>query len=73
MIQQNIFDFTFNQIEQNMREIGYGDIAVNSKMKNLVKSFYNILLKCENYKSMKCDQKREFISSTFLITGQKSI
>ena len=62
---QNIFDFTFNQIEQNMREIGYGDIAVNSKMKNLVKSFYNILLKCKNYKSMKCDQKREFISVYF--------
>ena len=62
---QKMFDLIFKKIELNMREIGYGDIAVNSKMKNLVKSFYNILLKCKNYKSMKCDQKREFISVYF--------
>ena len=29
---QRIFDFTFKKIELNMREIGFGDIAVNKNM-----------------------------------------
>ena len=32
-----------------MREIGYGDTVINKNMKFLVKSFYNILLNCENF------------------------
>ena len=41
---QKIFDFTFKQIEANMREIGHGDVAVNKNMKILIKTFYNILV-----------------------------
>ena len=40
----------FNKIDQNMREIGYGDSVVSKNMKFLVTTFFNILLKCENYK-----------------------
>ena len=47
---QRMFDFVFNKIESNMREIGYGDMMVNKNMKFLVKIFYDILLNCENYK-----------------------
>ena len=47
---QKMFDFVFNKIELNMREIGYGDMMVNKNMKFLVKVFYDILLNCENYK-----------------------
>ena len=50
LFNQNIFDYTFYKIELNMREIGYGDIAVNKNMKMLVKDFYNILFFCEKYK-----------------------
>ena len=33
---QKMFDLIFNKIEQNMREIGYGDVIVNSeKYKNM--------------------------------------
>ena len=46
---QKLFDLTFKKIEQNMREIGFGDVTVNKNMKFLVKNFYNILLNCENY------------------------
>ena len=46
---QNIFDIIFREIELNMREIGYGDTVVNSRMKYLVKTFYAILLESENY------------------------
>ena len=48
---QRLFDLTFKKIEQNMREIGYGDVVVNKNMKFLVKNFYNILLKCETYRN----------------------
>ncbi len=42
---QNEYDNLFNSIENNLRELGFGDIAVNKKMKNLNKIFYDILLK----------------------------
>ena len=39
------YDDLFNAIENNLRELGLGDVAVNKKMKNLNKIFYDILLK----------------------------
>ena len=42
---QNLFDFFIRQIELSIREIGYGDVSVNKKMKDLNKIFYDILLK----------------------------
>ena len=44
---QKMFDLTFNKIEQNMREIGYGDVTVNKNMKFLVKIFlqYFVILR----------------------------
>ena len=57
---QKLFDHTFDKIELNMREIGYGDVVVNKNMKFLVKNFYNILLNCENFKEMKLNEKNIF-------------
>jgi len=54
---QKMFDFVFNKIELNMREIGYGDMMVNKNMKFLVKVFYDILLNCENYKKKSIKSK----------------
>ena len=31
---QNIYDYIFKQIELNIREIGYGDMSINKKMKS---------------------------------------
>ena len=59
---QKSFDYLFNQIEINMREIGYGDVTVNNNMKFLVKSFYTILLYCENYKKMTTRSKKTFFN-----------
>ena len=48
---QNQYDKLFNNIENNLRELGYGDIAVNKKMKDLNKILYDILLKIKpNFK-----------------------
>ena len=58
---QKIFDLIFKKIEQNMREIGYGDIVINKNMKILVKTFYNILLNCENFNKKSLNLKKMFL------------
>ena len=57
---QKMLDLIFNRIELNMREIGYGDTLVNRNMKFLVKTFYNILLNCENFNESNLDFKKMF-------------
>ena len=42
---QDFYDGLFKCIENNLRELGLGDVGVNSKMKILNKIFYDILLK----------------------------
>ena len=37
--------YLFFNIENNLRELGFGDVSVNKKMKELNKIFYDILLK----------------------------
>tara|TARA_B100001094_G_scaffold288597_1_gene304918 strand:+ start:360 stop:860 length:501 start_codon:yes stop_codon:yes gene_type:complete len=44
---QKTYDYFFHNIENNLREIGLGDVAVNKKMKDLNKILYDILLKLE--------------------------
>ena len=39
-ISQELFDFMFNDFENNLREMGFGDIAVNKKMKVFITAFY---------------------------------
>ena len=54
-ILQNLFDNTFQNIEIDIRELGYGDTKVNKTMKILSKIFYDILTKID---------KKDFISFT---------
>ena len=44
---QELFDFVIKQIELSIREIGYGDVSVNKKMKDIVNLFYLIIEKIE--------------------------
>ncbi len=44
---QTLFDFFIRQIELSIREIGYGDVSVNKKMKQYVNLFYSIIEKIE--------------------------
>jgi len=62
---QRMFDLIFNKIEQNMREIGYGDVTINKNMKLLVKVFYNILLNCENFNKKNAVSKKDFLIKNF--------
>ena len=44
---QDIYDLFFHNIENNLRELGFGDVTVNKKMKEFNKILYDILLKFE--------------------------
>ena len=42
---QGNYNSLFFYIENNLRELGFGDVSVNKKMKDLNKIFYDILIK----------------------------
>ncbi len=44
---QDSYDNLFHCIENNLRELGFGDVSVNKKMKEFNKILYDILLKLE--------------------------
>jgi len=70
---QKVFDLTFNKIELNMREIGFGETTINKNMKFLVKTFYNILFNCEKYKEMNTDDKNKFFNKYVELNNIKNI
>ena len=60
---QKSYDSLFNNIEYNLRELGFGDVTVNKKMKEFNKILYDILLKID----IKKDSKNEFKMNSDLI------
>ena len=59
---QNLFDFFIRQIELSIREIGYGDVSVNKKMKDYVNLFFSILEKIEKWDSFKLKEKKKIVT-----------
>ena len=59
---QNIYDNLFHYIENDLRELGHGDVSVNKKMKDLNKILYDILLKIE-----KIEINNQFNINSFLV------
>ena len=58
---QKSYDLLFQNIENNLRELGFGDVSVNKKMKDFNKILYDILLK------IKIEHKDKFIINKKLI------
>jgi cytochrome b pre-mRNA-processing protein 3 len=50
---QKSYDRLFYNIENNLRELGFGDVSVNKKMKEFNKILYDILLKVEQENQLK--------------------
>ena len=46
---QKFFDYFFRQIELSIREIGYGDVSINKKMKDYINIFFSILDKINDW------------------------
>ena len=68
-IDQSNYNNLFILIENYLREEGFGDIAVNQKMKNLNKIFYDILLKI-NVSNKKFTLNKKLMISYFSILGE---
>ena len=47
-LSQSLFDFMFHDFENNLREMGFGDIAVNKRMKKFISAFYGRILSYSN-------------------------
>ncbi len=70
---QYLFDFFIRQIELSIREIGYGDVSVNKKMKEYVNLFFSILEKIESWENLENTQKLNFIGDLMNIDKDNDI
>ena len=70
---QDIFDFFIRQIELSIREIGYGDVSVNKKMKDYVNLFFSILEIIEKWDKSDIDKKKSFISDLLNIDDDNDL
>ena len=62
---QNIYDYIFKQIELNIREIGYGDMSINKKMKSYINIFHTLLKKIDTWEEID-HMKRDDLLRSFL-------
>ena len=62
---QDIFDNIFQNIEINIRELGYGDTKVNNTMKNLNKIFYDILYKLDKNNEATFQDRLDLLNKYF--------
>ena len=67
---QNSYDSFFQNIENNLREMGFGDVSVNKKMKDLNQIFHDILLKFIDKNDLKKIKINELIK--FLFVSKKN-
>ena len=70
---QDLFDFIVRQIELSIREIGYGDVSVNKKMKDYVNLFYSILEKIENWDIFDISKKKELLGDLMNIKDDNDL
>lgn len=70
---QNTYDNFFNKVEYDLRELGFGDVTVNKKMKELNQILYDILLKLDKKKENNEDFKlNESLVSSYLNISKKN-
>ena len=73
VILQEIYDFTFRQLELSIREIGYGDQSINKKMKDYLNLFHDILDKIHFWENLKNEQKNDLINNYVLNSVNPSL
>tara|TARA_Y100000590_G_scaffold103_1_gene143 strand:- start:36 stop:509 length:474 start_codon:yes stop_codon:yes gene_type:complete len=62
---QDVFDYFFKQIDNSIREMGYGDTTINKKMKNYINLFYNMLNEVDKWEGLD-KSKQEKILNKFI-------
>ena len=71
-ILQEIYDCNFKQLELSIREMGYGDITINKKMKIYINIFHAILDKIDNWENLSDFEKNKILSNFLNINEVKS-
>ena len=66
---QKFYDYFFRQIELSLREIGYGDVSINKKMKDYINIFYSILDKINDWNNLDNDKKGEILGFYYKLKG----
>ena len=61
-ILQDIYDFSFRQLELSIREIGYGDQSINKKMKDYINLFHSMLSEIHFWDKLSKAEKMKKIS-----------
>ena len=69
---QDLFDFFIKQIELSIREIGYGDVSVNKKMKEYVNLFYSIIEKIEMWEKSESSSRASILMNFLNISNEAS-
>ena len=67
---QNIYDYIFKQLELSIREIGYGDVTINKKMKTYINTFHSLLNKIEIWEDLTEDNRDDLLRSFFNYEGE---
>ena len=70
---QDLFDYFVRQVELSIREIGYGDVSVNKKMKDYVNLFFSILDKIEKWENFNNTQKKATIGDLMNIKDDNDL
>ena len=66
---QNIYDYIFKQLELSIREIGYGDMSINKKMKTYISTFHYLLKKIDLWEKLNDNKKDELLRDLFDYNG----
>ena len=69
---QEIYDYNFKQLELSIREMGYGDVAINKKMKTYLNIFHAILDNIDNWENLSDFEKSKILSNFLNINEVKS-
>ena len=70
---QNIFDFVIRQIELSIREIGYGDVSVNKKMKDYVNLLFSIIEIVDTWETLQNSKKISLFADYINIDAQDDL
>jgi len=54
---QDIYDYTFRQVELSIREIGYGDQSINKKMKDYLNLLYAMIDKFNDWELLSFESR----------------
>ena len=61
-ILQDMYDFSFRQLELSVREIGYGDQSINKKMKDYINLFHSIVSELHFWDNLSKSEKLKKMS-----------